>query len=454
MIDELTFFPDIALCAPSVLLPRRQVDLTKWAVIACDQYTSQPEYWEGVRDFVGSAPSTLNLIYPEAYLGKFEQESFIVQLNRRMHEYLEGGILESCQPGLIAVNRRTSYAPSRKGLVAALDLEQYDHTPGAATLIRATEGTVPERVPPRAKIRRHAPLELPHIMVLIDDPEKTVIEPLFKEELPVAYDFELMMNGGRLTGCHVGDERLIKKVAAALHRLAAPEVFAEKYNLSPGRPVMLYAIGDGNHSLAAAKMLWETVKQDNPALKQNLQHPARFALVELVNLHDEGLRFEPIHRVLKNVESRALLTRMENYYRQAKMTFELVEIRSAGEMKLEAGRIRKEAGQAHVFSFCCKGQIGVISIRKPVCNLEVGTLQAFLDGVIAEDPAVEIDYIHGDDMTLELGSREGAVGFLLPAMSKHDLFKTVIIDGALPRKTFSMGEADEKRFYMEARLIC
>jgi len=448
------FFPDIALHVPTVLLPRADVELSKWAVIACDQYTSQPGYWAGVRELVGTAPSALNLIFPEADLASGKEDNYIAGLKQNMQSYLKAGILEPCPPGFVAVERRTAYVKSRKGLLVALDLEQYSQEARAKTLIRATEGTVAERISARVKIRERAPIELPHTMVLIDDAEKTVIEPLFEEGLSKLYDFDLMMGGGHVRGYFIGESGLIQKVAKALRRLADPCLFAEKYGLPEDEPVLLYAVGDGNHSLAAAKTLWEAVKQNDPRAASDFKHPARFSLVELVNLHDEGLRFEPIHRLVKNVDVQTILTGMDAYYNRLGALFRLTSCGNPYEVQAEAKRQEKAAaGQAHVFAFCSSMQSGVISIGRPPCNMVVGTLQAFLDDFRRENPEAAVDYIHGAQTAVNLGLGRGAIAFLLPAISKHDLFKAVIHEGAFPKKTFSLGQADEKRFYLEAQRI-
>lgn len=440
-------FPQIGLQVPRILLPKQGTDMHKWAVIACDQYTSDRDYWRRLGQKTAGAPSTLKLIFPEVHLEDEDADARIAAINRTMNEYLADGHLVEQPPGFILVDRRTLDAESRKGLMVALDLEQYDYNKGAQSLIRATEGTILDRLPPRIKVREKAPIELPHIMVLIDDPQKSVIEPLFREELETLYDFELLENGGHLKGYRIDRPELIEQVARALEKLADPAVYRDKYQVD-GK-VMLYAMGDGNHSFATAKAIWEKLKQeaDDPAAVMN--HPARHALVELVNIHDPGLEFEAIHRVLFNVNCVYLRQRMETFFagRNTPMTFERCD-------DLTAARERAaEHQQGQVFVAVFGGNYVVCSISSPELTLTVATLQAFLDDFLAQHPEIRIDYIHGEQTVTDLGSQVGQVGFYLPAISKDDFFRTIIVDGALPRKTFSMGEADEKRFYLECRRI-
>ncbi len=439
---------ELALHTPNILLPRAGIDLQRWAVIACDQYTSEPEYWQTVDQLVGNRPSTLRLIYPEVYLEGADGEARIAAINASMDSYLAAGVLAEQGPGFILLDRQTCHAPSRKGLVVALDLEAYDYRPGAKTLIRATEGTIVDRLPPRIRVRRKAAIELPHIMVLIDDPQRTVIEPLFQESLEQAYDFELMQNGGHLRGWKVSQPGLIEQVGRALERLADRERFQTRYNVEDDQ-VMLYAMGDGNHSFATAKAIWEQLKEDAGDPATVMDHPARYALVELVNVHDPGLEFEAIHRVLFGADVDDLLSRAGEFYRQTG-----TPCRISWQPDLATARSAASAsGQAHALSFNAQGRYGLLLIDQPALTLEVATLQNFLDDYLAKNPQVRVDYIHGDDAVTRLGGQKGNVGFYLPPISKHDLFLTIVRDGALPRKTFSMGEADERRFYLEARRI-
>ncbi len=436
-------FEDIGVGIPEIYLPRPGVDLTKWAVIACDQFTSQPEYWNKVEEIVGEAPSAYNLILPEIYLEKPGEAERIQSIQATMRKYLENGILEP-REGMIYVER-TIGDKTRKGIVLCLDLEHYDYTKGSTSLIRATEGTIIERLPPRMKIRTGAMLELPHILVLIDDPKRTVIEPLqaARHKLEKLYDFELMLGSGHLAGFAV-DQAAEAQVIAGLRELARPETFAAKYGVSADLPVLLFAMGDGNHSLATAKSVWEKMKP-----QVGLNHPARYALVEIENVHDDALVFEPIHRVLFGLQ-RDLFAALRDYF-GADFTYRPVE--SAEEMIF---RVDQARGPQQAIGLVGGGEgkkFGVLEILRPSSNLPVGTLQAFLDAFLKDGGAAKIDYIHGEEVTINLGLQAGNAGFYVPGMDKSDLFKTVILDGALPRKTFSMGEAHEKRFYMEARKI-
>ena len=437
----MKIYDDIGIQMPQVYLPKKGTDLTKWAVIACDQFTSQPEYWQQVEKLVGDSPSTLNLIFPEVYLEKPGEVERIQGIQAAMRDYLEKGILQPHE-GLIYVER-TVNGKTRKGILLCLDLERYDYTKGAASLIRATEGTIIERLPPRMKIRQGAALELPHILVLIDDPQGTVIEPLgkAKDKLEKLYDFELMLGSGHLAGYAVS-ETVEEKVIAALRGLAQPETFAAKYGIGEDKPVLLFAMGDGNHSLATAKAVWEKMKP-----QVGMDHPARYALVEIENVHDQGLTFEPIHRVLFGLK-RDIFAALSSYFGA---NFTYAPVTGAEEM---IQRVDKARGARQAIGLIGGGkEFGVVEIDHPSSNLPVGTLQAFLDPFLKEGAAEKIDYVHGEDVVCTLGAQPGNAGFYVPGMDKSDLFKTVILDGVLPRKTFSMGEAHEKRFYMEARKI-
>ncbi len=411
-----------------ILLPQN-CDLTKWSVVACDQYTSQQDYWERVAQTVGDAPSTLKLILPESQLEDGHFEEHIADINRTMDEYLDQGLFRTLPNALIYVERWLDNKKLRRGLMGVVDLECYDYNAGSSSLIRATEGTVITRLPPRVAVRRNASLELPHIMVLVDDPDKQLIEHLTYEtdRMEEVYDFDLMERGGHITG-YLVPEDLQADVCEILNTLARPHDFARKYD-AKGKPVLLFAIGDGNHSLAAAKAAYEEKKQNTPQ-EQWADLPSRYALVELVNLHDESLEFEPIHRVCFDVDADELMKDFLAAYPGA----------------------HYGDGDGHTITYVFDTEVGKITIPKPTAQLPVGTLQEFLDQWM-QTHSGRIDYIHGDDVTWELGRKPGNIGFLLPAMGKDELFKTVIFDGALPRKTFSMGEAHDKRFYLEARKI-
>lgn len=441
-------FDPIALGIPDILLPKAGIDLGKWAVIACDQFTSEPEYWQKVGRLVGDAPSTLNLIYPEVYLGEKNPEARISNIREHMKRYLEQDLFERTE-GFVYVERQTG-RHTRKGLMVCLDLERYDFHKGSSSLIRATEGTIMERIPPRVRIREGAPLEVPHIMVLIDDRQNSVIGPVTqnKQRIHKLYDFELMMGSGNLSGYRVTDEDLEEGIIQSLQALAGPDVFAPKYGLEPDVPVLLFAMGDGNHSLATAKTIWDKTKENAADKAAVHESPLRYALVELVNLHDEALVFEPIHRVLFDLaQGRNILSEMEAFYDDR---FRFVEYSGVEEME---SVIDSQHGNPHKIGAVTASGLGVIEIAESDSNLPVGTLQRFLDEFLKEEGAKGIDYIHGKETVIQLGKKTGSIGFYLPAMDKRDLFKTVILDGALPRKTFSMGEASEKRFYMEVRKL-
>ncbi len=431
---------DVAVCVPRVLLPKRGTDYYKWAVVACDQYTSQPEYWKETARIVGKAPSTLELILPEAYLEKPGEEERIRSIREHMQSYLDKGVLEEKPQGFVLVTR-TAEGNTRTGLILALDLEAYDFNKGAATLIRATEGTILSRIPPRLRIREGAPIELPHILVLIDDPGRTVIEPLAaqKAHFTKLYDTDLMQNGGHVTGHLVSDPADITGVLDALGQLKDPAAFFEKYG---DRAPLLFAMGDGNHSFATAKANWEKIKASLPE-SERADHPARYALVEVVNVHDEGIIFEPIHRVVFGASgNRAIETLLR-----------LLKAQN-GAARVELGRMPcAQGGHTHVIPFLTGEVEGAFVVSEPTAHLAVGTLQNAVDGLLGEIAGTEVDYIHGADVVKELSKKGGAIGFLLPAMKKSELFPTVVYDGALPRKTFSMGEASEKRYYMECRRI-
>jgi len=434
---------DIGIQIPQVYLPKPGTDLTKWAVIACDQFTSQPEYWNEVEKIVGHAPSTLNLTFPEVYLEKPGGEERIKNIQSTMRKYMDEGILQP-RDGLVYVERTVS-GKARKGIVLCLDLECYDYTKGSSSLIRATEGTIVDRLPPRMKIREGATLELPHILVLIDDPNRTVVEPLSaaKSKLERLYDFDLMLDSGHLAGYAVNQE-FENQVVEALRGLAKPETFAAKYGIDQDKPVLLFAMGDGNHSLATAKAIWEKMKQ-----QVGMNHPSRYALVEIENLHDEGLEFEPIHRVLFGLKKDLFAELVKMF--GANLTYKPVA--SADEM-VKAVDASRANDQKQAIGLVGGGKgFGILEITNPSSNLPVGTIQPFIDAFLKNGGAEKIDYVHGEDVTVKLGNQPNNAGFYLPGMNKSDLFKTVILDGALPRKTFSMGEAREKRFYMEARKI-
>lgn len=421
---------------PQVLLPAGTVDLRRWSVIACDQFTSQPEYWEEVEREVGAAPSTLRMVLPEAQLRAPDVAARIAACQETMRDYLESGLLEAHQ-AIVYVERRLEQG-TRRGLVVELDLEAYDYSSRSDAPVRSTEGTALDRLPPRMAVRRGAPLELPHILVLFDDPEGTVLAPVLaqRDQLPLAYDVELMAGSGHLTGRLVAEPELQESVLAALGALAEPAAYTARYGLPAEHPIR-FAMGDGNHSLAAAKGIWEELK----AAGAPPDHPARWALVELINLHDESLSFEPIHRVVFRAGD--LLADLT-----AELGATTTAVAGVPEILSAVGQ-----GGAQRIGVITSGEHLVLQVPRPAHQLAVGTLQEFLDRWLAEHPEAESDYVHGEEVTSELGQQAGNVGFLLPAISKDDFFRTIALDGATPRKTFSMGHAHEKRFYMECRAI-
>jgi hypothetical protein len=434
-------YPDIGIQIGQTLLPREGIDLQKWSVIACDQFTSEPEYWHGVEHLVGDSPSTYNLILPEVYLNTPAEAARVQSTRQAMRSYLDQGLFVPYD-GLILVERSVG-GKTRHGLMLALDLECYNFNKSSQTLIRATEGTILDRLPPRMRIREGALLELPHILVLINDPARTVIEPLVahRADLPRLYDTPLMASSGHVTGYAIHDPVDEASVVSALRALADPKAFRARYNAGKDQGVLLFAMGDGNHSLATARAIWEKIKP-----QVGMDHPARYALVEIENVHDKGLEFEPIHRVLFEVNEDPHQA-LERFYHGA------LSYSSAGSADEMIARVQAQPGTGQTVGMVSPQGVGTLSLLEPRSNLPVGTIQAFLDAWIKEGRAGKIDYVHGDEAVCHLGAQPGSLGFYLPAMDKNSLFKTVIVDGALPRKTFSLGEAREKRFYLEARLI-
>lgn len=434
-------YSSVGIQVADILLPAPGTDLNKWAVIACDQFTSQPEYWQSVAEHVGSSPSTYHMILPEIMLGTPAETERIHTTQHTMQHYLKEGLLVR-REGLIYVERSVA-GKTRHGLMLALDLEHYNFNKGSQTLVRATEGTILDRLPPRIRIRQGAPLELPHILVLIDDPQKTVIEPIAaaSSSLPQVYDFELMLGSGHLRGWHINHAALEQQVVSALEALANPHFFQQRYGVGDDLGVLLFAVGDGNHSLATAKSIWKQLKP-----QVGMDHPARYALIELENVHDEGLEFEPIHRVLFDVKE-DLHTALTAHFGHS------LRLQTAPTAAAMTATVHAQTGSEQAFGIVTPQGYQVAFVTNPSSNLPVGTLQTFLDAWLKTGGAGKIDYVHGQDVLCELGQKPGHLGFYLPAMPKHDLFKTVLLDGALPRKTFSMGEAIEKRFYMECRSI-
>ena len=379
-----------------ILLPKS--DFSKWAVIACDQYTSEPEYWQEAEKTVGDSPSALRIVLPEVYLSG-DDSGKIAQINKNMADYLENGVFDLYENTMVYLKRTLKNGKERHGIVGLIDLEDYSYNKGAVTLTRATEQTVIERIPPRV-----APIEIPHVMLLIDDPDRTVIEPISEncDTYKKLYDFDLMLDGGKLCG-YALSETAVSAVQSALESL---------YNNS--KDGLLFAVGDGNHSLASAKECY------------NQGCGSRYALVEVVNIHDYSLEFEPIYRVVFGADE--------------KLVEDFIDYCTAA-----------DSDNAQKFT-CIIGETEREISVNPKGTLPVATLQGFLDEYL-KNTDMKIDYIHGIENVKKLCKRENAVGFLFEGMGKSELFTAVSADGSLPRKTFSMGCADDKRFYLEARKI-
>lgn len=410
----------------NILLPKN-TDMTKWSVVACDQYTSEPEYWNDVEKIVGDAPSTLKLTLPEIYLENENVSERIAKINSNMKALLDEDFFNEYKDSMIYLERTQSDGKIREGLIGVVDLEAYSYEKGAETPIRATEKTVIERIPPRVKIRENAPLELPHIMILIDDDKKQIIENLKNKvsEDDIVYDFDLMKNGGHVKG-YLLNEETMDEVDKGLKELADKEVFAKKYDVN-NKEILLFAMGDGNHSLATAKACYEKLKE-TMSEEEYLNNPARYALVELVNLHSQALEFEAINRVIFNTNPEKLLNSLKEYY-----------------------QINKD-GNGQEIEVITNDVDEKWYIENPKSNIAVGSIQIFLDEYLKNNEG-KIDYIHGEETTKNLAKQSGNVGFIFEAMPKNELFKTVILDGSLPRKTFSMGHSYDKRYYLESRKI-
>lgn len=408
-----------------ILIPKNE-NMEKWCVVACDQYTSEPSYWSEVESIVADNPSTLRLTLPEIYLEDDDVSERIKKINETMSDYLDKGIFKTLENSMIYVERTTLDGRVRKGIIGKIDLEDYDYNKGSETMVRATEKTVIERIPPRMKVRENALIELPHIMLLIDDEKKDIIDSLDKvvTKDEMVYDVDLMQKGGHITGYKLKDEN-VNDILSKLDALADKNVFEDKYGVSD-KGVLLFAVGDGNHSLATAKATYNKLKESNASL--DVLNKARYALVEVVNLHSDALEFEPIHRVLFDIDTDDFMRELNKYYDINKT---------------------KMGQKIHIIT---KGIDEDFYIDNPKSNLAVGSIQLFIDEYL-ENHKGRVDYIHGDDVTRSLGKKENNIGILLPKMEKNDLFKTVILDGALPRKTFSMGHSYDKRYYLEARKI-
>ena len=397
--------------APHILLPKKGTDMNAWAVIACDQFTSQLDYWNDVEKLVGDKPSTLRMMFPEAYLGKVNDEEFIKKVNSNIQNYLDTGVLVDQGECFILIDRKTSVVDRRLGLIIAIDLEDYTYEKGVKSLIRASEATIVDRIPPRLKIRENAPVELPHILFLFDDKKREIIEKLWEKrsDFEKVYDFDLNKEGGHITGYKITNTTLIIKQFENL--------------LKENNNGLLFIVGDGNHSLATAKAHWDKIKFNLSEEERNT-HPARYALVEALNIYDEGLIFEPIHRVVFNVDDsflpglrKVLHGEYESY------TYSIKN----GNEKLMMPRVGPEAYEI---------------------------VQAYVDAYLLEHKQASVDYIHDEDQVIEIAKKNpGSVGLVMPALTKGDIFDYIAKDKVLPRKAFSMGHATEKRYYLESQRI-
>ena len=401
---------------PADILVPQNVDMTKWSCVACDQYTSEPEYWNEVENIVGSSPSSLRLMLPEIYLDCFDR--LAPEISKTMREYIDKNVFRTVSDSYIYVERTLANGSIRRGLVGAIDLEIYDYSKGTVSLCRPTEATVASRLPARAKMRSNAVLEMPHIMMLLNDPDKTVVEQFEKdkEKLEKLYDFDLMMNSGHICGYRV-TSCAAERVNNALEAI---------FNCCNDEHPMLFAMGDGNHSLAAAKLYYEQLKSELG--NEALNHPARYALLELVNLYDDSLEFEPIHRVVFDVDTDKFLSQLKSVC------------------------VPADAGDDNSFNVIVGDKQLDLSFKCPETSVTVGNVQNFIDRY-TDDSGGYTDYIHGEDVVRRLAAVKGRVGFIVKGISKDSFFDSVRKDGILPRKTFSMGNAADKRFYLECRKI-
>ena len=446
----------------NILLPNDGIDMEKWSVIACDQFTSQADYWNAVEKYVADAPSTLNVVFPEIYLGTITDDERIKYINTTMDTYLTDGTLKQAVTDGYVLVERTTESGVRLGIVGLIDLEDYDFDPKNKTLIRATEGTVISRIPPRVKIREHAAIELPHVMLLVDDPvdgqngelcrnesqenavniaaiKHGIIEYVYaiRDTLRKLYDTELMQEGGHIRGYAIEGE--------AAKQLT--EAFEAKQESCGG---FLFAVGDGNHSLATAKTCWENIKKSGKFTEEQLKtHPARYALVEICNLHSEALEFKPIHRLLTNVDVKDMLSFFE-----AEITKQGLESAEGDEIVFEYVESGNDdsAKQANGNEAVSENNYG-ISITNRGDRLPVEILQGILDKYLETHDNVSIDYIHGDEALHGLVKETKGCGIFLQSIDKSTLFPAINAGGVLPRKTFSIGEANEKRYYMECHKI-
>jgi uncharacterized protein (DUF1015 family) len=431
-------FTKFGVQIPEILLPKN-IDLKTWSVIACDQYTQDKDYWKKAAETAGTKPSTLNLIYPEVYLNEADKDERIAKIQKTMKEYISSGIFEAAEEA-VYIERKTEYGRTRKGLVIAIDLEKYEWKPDSKAFIRATEATVPERIPPRMKIRNGAALELPHIMLLANDSDDELVGgagKIAKESAPI-YEGELMHSSGSISGWKVCGEKAEKAIEAALESLA-------KKGCDKDGNTFLFAVGDGNHSLATAKAVWDEHKKTLSESERETS-PVRFALVEIVNIYDTGLTFEPIHRVIFNQDASKLMA-----FAKEKLGG---EFRTFGSEKEWTEFVGDKTAKGARYGFFADGKWTVLDTD--ITDLAIAALQPVLDKYLDEnskDKKNDIDYIHGTEDVVKLGKQPNALSILLPPIAKDSFFQTINGRGPLPRKSFSMGEASEKRFYVEARRL-
>lgn len=396
-----------------ILIPK-DIDMSKWACIACDQFTSEEEYWKQLKEYVGEEKSTLNLVYPEIYLER-DTEKTIDSINRKMREYVSEGLFNNLGKGMVLTVRKTPFVERRIGIISAVDLEEYDYAVGQKPLVRATEGTITERIPPRLKIRKDAVIEFPHIMVLFDDAKREIAEELYanREKLQKIYDFNLNMGGGSIEGYFISD---YQPILDKFLNLLEPSLLVNKYGKEDK---FQFAVGDGNHSLATAKAHWENVKK-TLSEEERKTHPARYCLAEFVNIYDEGIYFEPIFRLVYNVDRKEFIEGLN------KVQGNFVCYDGEKESSLASGNTLPES---------------ITNVDKYVKEY-------------IEKKGGKVDYIHGEENLKTLVKNDSsAVGILFDKMDKSELFKFVSTRGALPRKTFSMGEGVEKRYYLEGSYI-
>ncbi len=425
------------LKVPKILLPNDSIPLEKWAVIACDQYTQDTEYWQKANEITKESSSTLHIVLPEVYLSNSEKKEELTKtIHKTMQEYIDNGVFKDELSSFMYIERSTAFGRNRKGLVVAIDLEAYDWKPFSKNLIRATEATIIDRIPPRVAIRKGAPIESPHIMLLVNDPNALLVEKTANlvSSNAKTYDGDLMLNGGHISGWQVDDKAHLAEIEKSLEQIA-------KQNTEKDGSVFMFAVGDGNHSLATAKAVWDEAKK---TCKDTENANERFALVEIVNIFDEGLTFEPIHRVLFNIETSALVSYIKTHW-----TVDIVNFNTFGEVEKHV--------EKHPDSFAIisteNGNTSYTCISTDKKGLLVSHLQPLIDDFMHDKSSDDIDYIHGSDEVCRLAIKEKTIGIFLPPIEKESFFETIEKNGPLPRKSFSMGEADEKRFYIECRKL-